>query len=227
MNDDKNLYLILELQQILDSMRLKENNNRSQLLSEKMAQILESIPEFIEYLNEDNLTLRHKFFIEFGRYIKYNKIQKGTTILHVCEGDKLFYLVITGKLLKLNIRYKYIYSSLKEFILFLAKLYILNEKALYNDCIKKNQGIFPIKENIDLIKYASKIQFFDFKTELKKIKNMKEEILFNNYNEEKIKKKLNISDILFLYNPDIDLDSKNHFLNEDMKFFGSFTVFLC
>ena len=225
MNNEKNLVLILALQQLLDSMRLKENNNRSKLLSEKIAQVLESIPEFIEYLNEDNLILRHKFFIEFGRYIKYSKIPKGTTIQYVCEGDKLFYLVITGKLLKLNIKYKYLYSSLKEFILHLAKLYILNEKALYNDCIKKNQGIFPIRENIDIIKYACKIPFFDFKTEIKKIKNMKEEILLNNYNEEKIKKKLNISDILFLYNPDIDASSKNHFLNEDMKFLVALPFF--
>ena len=225
MNNEKNLVLILALQQLLDSMRLKENHNRSKLLSEKIAQVLESIPEFIEFLNEDNLTLRRKFFLEFGRYIKYNKIQKGTTIKYVCEGDKLFYLVITGKLLKLNIKYKYLYSSLKEFILFLAKLYILNEKALYNDCIKKNQGIFPIKENIDIIKYACKIPFFDFKTEIKKIKNMKEEILFNNYNEEKIKKKLNISDILLLYNPDIDAGSKNHFLNDDMKFLVALPFF--
>ena len=225
MNNDKNLFLILALQQLLDSMRLKENHNRSKLLSEKIAQVLESIPEFIEYLNEDNLLLRHKFFIEFGRYIKYNKIQKGSTIQYVCEGDKLFYLVITGKLLKLNIKYKYLYCSLKEFILFLAKLYILNERALYNDCIKKNQGIFPIKENIDIIKYGSKIQFFDFNTEIKKIKNMKEEILFNNYNEENIKKKLNISDILLLYNPDIDVRSKEHFLNEDMKFLVALPFF--
>ena len=225
MNNEKNLVLILALQQLLDSMKLKENHNRSKLLSEKIAQVLESIPEFIEYLNEDNLALRHKFFIEFGRYIKYNKIAKGTTIKYVCEGDKLFYLVFTGKLLKLNIKYKYLYSSLKEFILFLTKLYILDEKALYNDCIKKNQGILPLKENIDIIKYASKIQFFDFKTEIQKIKELKEVILFNNYNEEKIKKKLNISDILLLYNPDIDVGSKNHFLNEDMKFLVALPFF--
>ena len=168
MNIDKNLVLLLALQQLLDSMKLKENNNRSKLLSEKIAQVLESIPEFIEYLNEDNLFLRHKFFIEFGRYIKYNKIQKGTTIQYVCEGDKLFYLAITGKILKLNIKYKYLYYYIKEFILFLIKLYILNEKALYNDCIRKNHRIFPIEENIDIIKCVSKIQFFDFKKEIKK-----------------------------------------------------------
>jgi hypothetical protein len=196
MNNDKNLFLILALQQLLDSMALNgENNNRSKVLSEKIGQVLESIPEFIEFLNEDNLNLRHKFFVQFGRYIKYTKFQKGTTIQSVCQDDKLFYMIITGKILKLNIKYKNIYSSLKEFIIYLSKLYILDELYLYNDCIKKNQQVFPIKENIDIIKYANKIKFFDFKSEIKNIQNMKEEILFNNYNE-KIKKKLNISVIL-------------------------------
>jgi len=225
MNNDKNLFLILALQQLLDSMALNgENNNRSKVLSEKIGQVLESIPEFIEFLNEDNLNLRHKFFVQFGRYIKYTKFQKGTTIQSVCQDDKLFYMIITGKILKLNIKYKNIYSSLKEFIIYLSKLYILDELYLYNDCIKKNQQVFPIKENIDIIKYANKIKFFDFKSEIKKIQNMKEEILFNNYNE-KIKKKLNISDILSLYNPDIQIGGKNHFLNNEMKFLVSLPFF--
>ena len=225
MNNDKNLFLILALQQLLDSMALNgENNNRSKVLSEKIGQVLESIPEFIEFLNEDNLNLRHKFFVQFGRYIKYTKFQKGTTIQSVCQDDKLFYMIITGKILKLNIKYKNIYSSLKEFIIYLSKLYILDELYLYNDCIKKNQQVFPIKENIDIIKYANKIKFFDFKSEIKNIQNMKEEILFNNYNE-KIKKKLNISDILSLYNPDIQIGGKNHFLNNEMKFLVSLPFF--
>ena len=114
MNNDKNLFLILALQQLLDSMALNgENNNRSKVLSEKIGQVLESIPEFIEFLNEDNLNLRHKFFVQFGRYIKYTKFQKGTTIQSVCQDDKLFYMIITGKILKLNIKYKNIYSYLK------------------------------------------------------------------------------------------------------------------
>ena len=226
MNNEQHMILILALQQLLDSMRLNgENNNRSKLLSEKIAQVLESIPEFVEFLDEDNKAIRHKFCVEFGRYIKYNKLQKGTTMKYVCEDDKLFYMIITGKILKLNIKYKYLYSSLKDYILYLAKLYLLNEKYLYNDCIKKNQGIFPIKENIDIIKYANRIKFFDFKTEIKKIKNMKEQILFNNHNDEKMKKKLNISDILFLYNPDIKISDKNRFLNDEMKFLVSLPFF--
>ena len=225
MDNDKHMIIILALQQLLESMAINGNNNRTKVFSEKIAQVLESIPQFIEFLNEDNITLRNEFFVEFGRYIKYHKFQKGTTIQCVCEGDKLFHMIATGKILKLNIKYKNLYSSLKDYILYLTKLYILNEKYLYNDCIKKNQDIFPIKENIDILKYANKIKFFDFKEEIKKIKNRKAEILFDNYTEEKIKKKLSIEDILLLYNPDIEIGDKKNFLNNEMKFLVSLPYF--
>ena len=225
MDNDKHMIIILALQQLLESMAINGNNNRTKVFSEKIAQVLESIPQFIEFLNEDNITLRNKFFVEFGRYIKYHKFQKGTTIQCVCEGDKLFHMIATGKILKLNIKYKNLYSSLKDYILYLTKLYILNEKYLYNDCIKKNQDIFPIKENIDILKYANKIKFFDFKEEIKKIKNRKAEILFDNYTEEKIKKKLSVEDILLLYNPDIEIGDKKNFLNNEMKFLVSLPYF--
>ena len=225
MDNDKHMIIILALQQLLESMAINGNNNRTKVFSEKIAQVLESIPQFIEFLNEDNIALRNKFFVEFGRYIKYHKFQKGTTIQYVCEGDKLFHMIATGKILKLNIKYKNLYSSLKDYILYLTKLYILNEKYLYNDCIKKNQDIFPIKENIDILKYANKIKFFDFKEEIKKIKNRKAEILFDNYTEEKIKKKLSVEDILLLYNPDIEIGDKKNFLNNEMKFLVSLPYF--
>ena len=225
MDNDKHMIIILALQQLLESMAINGNNNRTKVFSEKIAQVLESIPQFIEFLNEDNITLRNKFFVEFGRYIKYHKFQKGNTIQCVCEGDKLFHMIATGKILKLNIKYKNLYSSLKDYILYLTKLYILNEKYLYNDCIKKNQDIFPIKENIDILKYANKIKFFDFKEEIKKIKNRKAEILFDNYTEEKIKKKLSVEDILLLYNPDIEIGDKKNFLNNEMKFLVSLPYF--
>ena len=225
MDNDKHMIIILALQQLLESMAINGNNNRTKVFSEKIAQVLESIPQFIEFLNEDNITLRNEFFVEFGRYIKYHKFQKGTTIQCVCEGDKLFHMIATGKILKLNIKYKNLYSSLKDYILYLTKLYILNEKYLYNDCIKKNQDIFPIKENIDILKYANKIKFFDFKEEIKKIKNRKAEILFDNCAEEKIKKKLSVEDILLLYNPDIEIGDKKNFLNNEMKFLVSLPYF--
>lgn len=226
MNKEKYIGLISALQQLLKSKDVIEDNNRTRVFSEKIAQYLEIMPEFVEYLNEDNPNLKHKFFVEIGRYIKYQKYQKGTIVQHACEGDKIFYMIFTGKVLKLNIKYKNIYMSLKEYILFLTKLYVLNEVFLYNDCIKKNQTVFPIKENIDIIRFGTKIKIFDFKEELKNIIKMKEEILMSNHydNNYKKKNKINMNDVLLLYNPNVQ-NEKNYFLNDEMKFLVNLPFF--
>ena len=108
--------------------------------------------------------------------------------------------------------------SLKEYILFLTKLFVLNENFLYNDCIKKNQTVFPIKENIDIIKFGTKIKLFDFKEELKSIIKKKEEILMNNHYDSNFtkKNKINVNDVLLLYNPN-EQNEKNYFLNDEDK----------
>ena len=216
-NNEINSDIYHTLQKLLNLNFSNENKIRSKVFAEKIGDLLEKIPQFIEYLNEDNLTLNHHFFVEFGKYVMFDKIQKGETIQHVCEGDKFFYMITTGRIVKLNIKYKNLYTSLKDYILFLIKLFLLNEKYLYNDCIKKNQGVFPISENIDIIKYIDKLKYFDFKNEINEIINMKENILLNN-NDEKIQKNINISDLLLLYNPNIEIGGKNHFLNKEMKF---------
>ena len=226
MNKEKYKGLVSTLQQLLKSKDINQDNNRTRVFSEKIAQYLEIIPEFVDYLNEDNSNLKHRFFVEIGRYIEYQKYQKGSIIQHACEGDKIFYMLFTGKILKLNIKYKNIYMSLKEYILFLTKLYILNEKFLYNDCIKKNQSVFPIKENIDIIKFGTKIKLFDFKEELKNIIKMKEEILMNNHydNKNKMTNNINVNDVLLLYNQNVQ-NEKNYFLNDEMKFIVNLPFF--
>ena len=226
MNKEKYIGLISTLQNLLKSKDINQDNNRTKVFSEKIAQYLEIIPELSEYLNEDNSNLKHKFFVEIGRYIKYQKYQKGSIIQHTCEGDKIFYIIFTGKILKLNIKYKNIYMPLKEYILFLAKLYLLNENFLYNDCIKKNQIVFPIKENIDIIKFGAKIKLFDLKEELKNIIKMKEEILMSNHYDNNFSKKnkINVNDVLLLYNPNVQ-NEKNYFLNDEMKFLVNLPFF--
>ena len=52
-----------------------------------------------------------------------------------------------GKILKLNIVYKPLYATLKEYILYLAKLLIIDERYLYADCIKKKSKSIQYKRN--------------------------------------------------------------------------------
>ena len=220
MNDETKLYLIISLQQLLESKAVihgDNNNERSKALSEKIAQILETIPELESFLDEKDIFLRNKLLVEIGRYIKFSKFEKGCTIKHSGEGDKLFFMVFYGRILKLNIVYKTLYASLKEYILYLAKLLIINEKYLYTDCIKKNQKIFKISETLDIIEYGKNIKAFDFDEEIGKIKKLKDEIFLTHIpEEEKAKIKINISELLSLYNPKIE--ERNHFLDVEQKF---------
>ena len=220
MNDDNNFFLMLSLIQLLESkpsVKGEKNTERSKALSEKIGQLLESIPELENYLEEEDKNLRKKILVEIGRYIKYSKFEKGVTIKHLGEGDKFFYMTIYGKIIKLNIIYKPLYATLKEYILYLSKLLIIGEKYLYVDCIKKNQKVFNIKETINIMDYGKNIKSFDFEEEIQKIKNLRDEIFLLKYNEdEKIKMKLNVSELLTLYNP--KMGEKNYSLNGQQKY---------
>lgn len=220
MNDETKFFLIISLNQLLESKAIihgDKNNQRSKALSEKIGQLLEEIPELENFLDEKDINLKKKLYVEIGRYIKFSRMEKGCTIKHLGEGDKLFHMIFYGKILKLNIVYKTLYISLKEYILFLAKLLIINEKFLYADCIKKNQKLFKIKETIDIIDYGKNIKTFDFEDEIKKIKNLNDEIFLKKISEEeKMKRKLNIQELISLYNP--KTEERNNYLNVEQKY---------
>ena len=219
MNEENKFALIISLTQLLESKSIinKDNNGRSKVLIERVGQLLDTIPELKTFLNESDNILRNKLFVEIGRYIKFLKYEKGSTIKHLGEGDKFFYMTIYGKILKLNIVYKTIYASLKEYVLYLSKLLILKEKYLYSDCIKKNQKLFKLNEKVDIIEYGKNIKSFDFMEEINKIRQIYNDIfLLNLSEEERNKKKLNITELLSLYNPEIK--EKKQILDSEQRF---------
>ena len=207
--------ILLTLQYFLDSEYALKTEVASKLFGDRIGSLLERIPQFIELLDEDNLLDMHQFFVEFGRYVKYFKYRRGDIIQHACDDDKFFYMVATGKIIKLNIRFKNIYISLKDYILHLTKLILLKQKCLYIDCIHKNNKVFPLNENIDLIKAIEKINFLDLQNEFQDLEKRKENIFANFHSKGN---KENINDLLALYNPDIKILEKNNFLNKEMKF---------
>ena len=219
MNNENKFLLFISLCELLESKstKNKDKKERTRALSEKLGQLLGTIPELKSFLDEKDPILRTKMFVEIGRYIKISKFEKGETIQHLGEGDRFFHICIYGKILKLNIVYKSIYASLKEYILYLSKLLILGEKYLYVDCIKKNKKIFNIDENINIISYGENIKSFDFKEEIEKIKKIYEDVfLLKLSKDEKAKKKLNISELLTLYNP--PMEEKNNYFNTEQKY---------
>ena len=56
MNNENKFFLILSLQELLESIEIihGENSTRSKALTEKVGQLLESIPELDSYLDEND-----------------------------------------------------------------------------------------------------------------------------------------------------------------------------
>ena len=198
--------LILNIKEVLSS----QIEERSKAIIEKMSLLLKQIPELEKYINENNQELKDSIYYELGRYISYNKFHSGKILKRICEGDNFFYMILTGEISKIGIKYKKVIISFKDFILHLSKLQLLEEYFLLNDCIEKNYEIFPFRIEKNIIKSFKKIQAFDFKNELQLIKS---EINNSKWNISKN----NIDDYLSLVNFSF-LEGKINFLSKEMKF---------
>ena len=62
MNNENKFFLILSLQELLESIEIihGENNTRSKALTEKVGQLLESIPELDSYIDENDNNIKKK-----------------------------------------------------------------------------------------------------------------------------------------------------------------------
>ena len=72
MNDENNFFLILSLEQLLESKAVihgDKNKERPKALSEKIGQSLETIAELESFLDEKDKNIRTRLFVEIGRYI--------------------------------------------------------------------------------------------------------------------------------------------------------------
>ena len=183
--------------------------DRTKLISEKMYLILNQLPALKKYINEKDPKLNNDIFKDLGKYMDYKKFHKGKIIQSLCEGDNYFYMILSGTVAKLGIKYKKFYITFKEFINHLAKLQLFSENFLFRDCIEKNKDIFPFY-NENMFKLLKNINNFNLKNELnseiKEINSSKWKLNPNN-----------INDYLEIINPNFS-KNKNFFLSKEMKF---------
>ena len=198
--------LIFNIKEVLSS----QIEERSKAIIEKMSLLLKQIPELEKYINENNPEIKNSIYNELGKYINYNKFHSGKILKRICEGDTFFYMILTGEVAKIGIKYKKLIITFKDYIMHLSKLQLLEEYFLLNDCIEKNYEIFPFRAEKNIIKSFKKIQGFNFKNELQLIKS---EINNSKWNTNKN----NIDDYLSLLNFSF-LEGKINFLSKEMKF---------
>ena len=182
---------------------------KSSTLSETIASNLKKLPELKRYVNENNKDNESKIFFELGKYLKYSKYQKGQFIKHCYDSDNFFFMIFSGNIAKIDIKYNRVYLTFKEYLKHLIKLKILGENYVYRKCLKRNKKIFPFDEKIDVLS-TKDINIEHYDDLIIKIKNdINNSTWFTETNETN-----KISDFIELYNPKLSSDKLSFFGKE-------------
>ena len=193
--------------------KLKELTNCSEektiTLSETIALNLKKLPELKHYINENNKENESKIYFEMGRYLKYSRYKKGQFIKHSYDSDNFFYMIFSGSIAKIDIKYTRSYLTFKEYLIHLIKLKLLGENYIYKRCLKRNKKVFPFDENIDVL-VTKDINMDHYDELIKKIKNEIKDSPWNQNTEEVNK----VSDFIELYNPNLSNNKLSFFGNE-------------
>ena len=124
-----------------------KNSVKPQLLSQKISSEISLIPELITFIGGNNLTETKTVLSQLGSLMQIKECDK-CHFFHRILSDNTnnnFLMIIKGSIMELGIKYIKKNLSFKEYILFLTKIYLLKEKNLYWDCIRKNNYSFPLK----------------------------------------------------------------------------------
>ena len=208
-NSNKNLIsrTLKNLKELINS-----SEKKSTALSETIASNLKKIPEIKQYINENNKENESKIFFELAKYLKYNRYKKGNFIKHTYESDNFFYMIFSGNIAKIDIKYIRTYFTFEDYLKHLIKLKLLGEHYVYKKCLKKNKRIFPFDENIDILT-TKDINLKHYDDLIKKIKNE-----INNSPWYQEGKEINsIQDFIELYNPKIS-DNEYTFNRNENKY---------
>ena len=208
-NSNKNLIsrTLKNLKELINS-----SEKKSTALSETIASNLKKIPEIKQYINENNKENESKIFFELAKYLKYNRYKKGNFIKHTYESDNFFYMIFSGNIAKIDIKYIRTYFTFEDYLKHLIKLKLLGEHYVYKKCLKKNKRIFPFDENIDILT-TKDINLKHYDDLIKKIKNE-----INNSPWYQEGKEINsIQDFIELYNPKIS-DNEYTFNRSENKY---------
>ena len=217
---------------------------KPQLLSEKLSSEMSLIPELIRFIDADSLPETKVILNEIGALMQIKEYNKGHFFYKILSNNvnNNFRMILRGNLMELGIKYIKKNLSFKEYFLYLTKIYLLNEKYLYWDCIKKNIDSFPFKnikyysnknnledieniknnednidlKDIDIINLGKEINMKDFNF-IKELNKLKDEI--KNSNWKKIKNSLNVFSINQdeMLNSFFELYNYNNMIDNNIK----------
>ena len=188
----------------------KKSDDNSRLLSEKFSSELALIEDLLIYIDTKEPIEKKIILGELGTFTQLKEFDKGYFFRSIFGVNNDFIMLLKGKIMEFEIKYIHTSMTFQEFILYLTKIFLLNEKYIYWDCLEKNNEAFPFKtfkyyienwtaglqmqeeekngdkswlKNINVIEICKELNMknFDFLEELKKIKDNIANSEWNNF----------------------------------------------
>ena len=123
---------------------LKGTTAKTKLLADQFCSVLKEIPELISFINEDNKNISNLILGELSQNMELKEYNTGKYLKKLLGNNDDFYMVLSGKILEIEIKYIKTNMTFKDYILYLTKLYLLKEDYLYKDCYQRNNEAFPL-----------------------------------------------------------------------------------
>ena len=166
-----------------------EQENRKLTEIEKAIPWLKTIPNLNKFINlKETDESSHKLLIELTWVLFYKYYRKNVIIKKAKENNEFFYILLGGKILKLNIVYERESLTLEEYLIYIIKMKFIHEKEILKQCKLLNSFYVNIDAD-NLNKFFKENPQFNYEN-LKEI--AKQEIInlgfrIEDFQEEKIK----------------------------------------
>ena len=166
-----------------------EQENRKLSEIENAIPWLRTMPNLNKFINlKETEESSYKLLIELTWVLFYKYLKKNVILKKAAESEEFFYILLGGKILKLNIVYERESLTLEEYLIYLIKMKFIREKEILKQCRLLNSFYADIDAD-NLQKFFKENPQFNFD----KLKEIAKQQLNNlgfkieDFQEEKIK----------------------------------------
>ena len=188
-----------------------ESKQRNPELLNYIVSYLKSLKSFMNIISkEKNRFSGEQLMEEISLHLRYEHVLKNNVIIKYGEKGEKFYIILKGKLSFLIPQLTKCYLNKEEYINYLMKLRLNNEKEILSNLLIENKSQFHIEgDNFDNYIYNELMIYKKFKSK----KNNEKQSKFNYSNKKSNKKNYD----------DVDKNSKDKNESKKKKFFSKET----
>ena len=169
---------------------------KTPLLIEKLSSEISLIPELVDYIKSNDHYETKVILNQFSSFMQTKEFNKGFFFQRILSdnSNNVFTMILKGHVAEFGIKYVKKSLSFKEYVLFLTKMYLLKEKSLYWDCMKKNADSFPFDKFKEIITNWENKHHFEI---LEEKKNINDKDYLKDINIIEIGKEIHTKDFYF------------------------------